>query len=91
MLFLNTKAAFDAARATLVVEFPAENTFAFKAVQKPDVQDALAEALRQACGEQLAFVFAQAGSASSAGSAAGAGAAAVSGCTAASDLSLIHI
>ena len=85
VLFLNTKAAFDAARATLVVEFPAENTFAFKAVQKPDVQDALAEALRQACGEQLAFVFAQAGSASSAGSAAGAGAAAVSGCTAASD------
>ncbi len=79
VLFLNTKAAFDAARATLVVEFPAENTFAFKAVQKPDVQDALAEALRQACGEQLAFVFAQAGSASSAGSAAGAG------CTAASD------
>ncbi len=76
VLFLNTKAAFDAARATLVVEFPAENTFAFKAVQKPDVQDALAEALRQACGEQLAFVFAQAGSASSAGSAAGAGAAA---------------
>ena len=63
VLFLNTKAVFDAERALLVAEFPAENTFAFRAVQKPEVQDALAVALQQACGEPVAFAYAQAGGA----------------------------
>ena len=38
VLFLNTKAVYDAGKDTLIIEFPAENSFAFKAVQKPDVQ-----------------------------------------------------
>lgn len=62
VLFLNTKAVYRPGQAAIAVEFPAENTFAFKAVQKPEVQDALAEALRHACGEPLAFVLTQAGS-----------------------------
>ena len=61
VLFLNTKAVYRPEQSGIAVEFPAENTFAFKAVQKPEVQDALAEALRQACGEPLAFVLVQAG------------------------------
>ena len=61
VLFLNTKAVYRPEQSGIAVEFPAENTFAFKAVQKPEVQDALAEALRQACGEPLAFALVQAG------------------------------
>ena len=50
VLFLNTKAVYDAGKDTLIIEFPAENSFAFKAVQKPDVQEAVSVALNQACG-----------------------------------------
>ena len=50
VLFLNTKALYRADKGLLVIEFPAENSFAFKAVQKPDVQDAVLTALTQACG-----------------------------------------
>ena len=46
VLFMNTKAVFDAAAGALLIEFPAENDFAFRAVQKPDVQAELAQALR---------------------------------------------
>ncbi len=63
MLFLNTKAVYDERNGLLVIEFPAENSFAFKAVQKSDVQDAVGVALSQACGEALPFAYAQAGSA----------------------------
>ena len=35
VLFMNTKAVFDAAAGALLIEFPAENDFAFRAVQKP--------------------------------------------------------
>ncbi|MFR6014865.1 MAG: DNA polymerase III subunit gamma/tau, partial [Eggerthella lenta] len=55
VLFLNTKAVYDAGKDTLIIEFPAENSFAFKAVQKPDVQEAVSVALNQACGESLHF------------------------------------
>ena len=52
VLFMNTKAVFDAAAGTLLIEFPAENDFAFRAVQKPDVQAELAQALsREAHGD----------------------------------------
>ena len=47
VLFMNTKAVFDAAAGALLIEFPAENDFAFRAVQKPDVQAELAQALRR--------------------------------------------
>ncbi len=59
VLFLNTKAVFDAAAGALAIDFPVENTFAFKAAQKPDVQDAVASALERACGERLAFSYTQ--------------------------------
>ncbi|HIS39999.1 MAG TPA: DNA polymerase III subunit gamma/tau [Candidatus Aphodovivens avistercoris] len=59
VLFLNTKAVFEAAAGALVIEFPAENAFAFKAAQKPEVQDAVAAALVRACGEQVGFSYQQ--------------------------------
>ena len=61
VLFLNTKAVYDAGKDTLIIEFPAENSFAFKAVQQPDVQEAVSVALNQACGESLHFAYAQGG------------------------------
>ena len=61
VLFLNTKAVYDAGKDTVIIEFPAENSFAFKAVQKPDVQEAVSVALNQACGESLHFAYAQGG------------------------------
>ncbi|WP_418763078.1 DNA polymerase III subunit gamma/tau [Enteroscipio rubneri] len=61
VLFLNTKAIYDEAKSLFVIEFPAENAFAFKAVQKPDVQDAVSAALVQATGETLAFAYTQNG------------------------------
>lgn len=61
VLFLNTKAVYDAGKDSLIIEFPPENSFAFKAVQKPDVQEAVSVALMQACGESLHFAYAQGG------------------------------
>ena len=61
VLFLNTKAVYDEGKESLLIEFPAENSFAFKAVQKPDVQEAVSTALAQACGESLYFAYAQGG------------------------------
>ena len=61
VLFLNTKAVYDEGKDTLIIEFPAENSFAFKAVQKPHVQEAVSVALNQACGESLHFAYAQGG------------------------------
>ena len=59
VLFLNTKAVFDEAHGMLIIEFPKENAFAFKAVQKPDVQDAVSAALAAACSAQIPFAFSQ--------------------------------
>lgn len=61
VLFLNTKAIFEEESATFVIEFPAENDFAFKAVQKPDIVDALKNSFAQVCGEPLSFRFSKAG------------------------------
>ena len=61
VLFLNTKASFDEAAGVLAVDFPAENDFAFKAVQKPEVQDELAAALAGAFGAPLPFRLTKAG------------------------------
>ena len=61
VLFLNTRAVFDEAAGTLAIEFPAENDFAFKAVQKPDVQEELARAIAQAAGAPLPFTLVKAG------------------------------
>lgn len=68
VLFLNTKAIFEEESATFVIEFPAENDFAFKAVQKPDIVDELKKSLAHACGAPVNFRFTKAGGgASSAG------------------------
>ena len=61
VLFMNTKAVLDPARGALVVEFPRENEFAFKSVQRAEVRDALALALQQAAGEPVAYELSQAG------------------------------
>ena len=64
VLFLGTKAVWNAQSNMLSIEFPKENAFAFKAVQKPDVQEAVAAALSQACGGQnVPFAYQQAGAA----------------------------
>lgn len=63
VLFMNTKAVFDAAAGVLAVEFPAENDFAFRAVQKPDVQTELAAALRQEAHADVPFELRKAGAA----------------------------
>lgn len=55
VLFVNTKAVFDAAAGALLIEFPAENDFAFRAVQKPDVQAELAQALRREAHGDIPF------------------------------------
>ncbi|MDR3886052.1 DNA polymerase III subunit gamma/tau, partial [Senegalimassilia sp.] len=52
VLFLGTKAVWNAQTGMLAIEFPKENAFAFKAVQKPDVQAAVADALAQSCAGQ---------------------------------------
>ncbi len=64
VLFLNTKAAYDAGKGLLRIDFPAENAFAFKAVQKPEVREAVSQALAQACGEAVSFAYAQGGAVS---------------------------
>ena len=55
VLLMNTKAVFDAAAGALLIEFPAENDFAFRAVQKPDVQAELAQALRREAHGDISF------------------------------------
>ena len=64
VLFLGTKAVWNAQTGMLAIEFPKENAFAFKAVQKPDVQAAVADALAQSCaGRAVPFAYQQAGAA----------------------------
>ena len=64
VLFLGTKAVWNAQTGMLAIEFPKENAFAFKAVQKPDVQAAVADALAQSCaGQAVSFAYQQAGAA----------------------------
>ena len=61
VLFMNTKAAFDEEKGLVRIAFPAESVFAFNAVQKPDVQHVLEEALAKAAGGTVQFCFEQAG------------------------------
>lgn len=64
VLFLGTKAVWNAQTGMLAIEFPKENAFAFKAVQKSDVQAAVADALTQSCaGQAVPFAYQQAGAA----------------------------
>ena len=61
VLLMNTRATFDSQRGRVVIEFPRENAFAFKSVQRPEVRDAIGHALSQAAGEPVAFELAQTG------------------------------
>ncbi|MDR2721756.1 MAG: DNA polymerase III subunit gamma/tau [Coriobacteriaceae bacterium] len=60
VLFLNTKVRYDSVAQGLVVEFPACNTFAYSAVQKPEVMEAVGAALQQAAGKPISFRLTQA-------------------------------
>jgi len=64
VLLINARASFDEPNQQVVIEFPAENTFAFAAVQKPEISAVLAEALHQAAGIAVAFEVTQANAAS---------------------------
>ncbi|NHM16782.1 DNA polymerase III subunit gamma/tau [Eggerthellaceae bacterium zg-887] len=77
VLFMGTKALYDAASASVRIEFPATNDFAFKASQKPDVQNELRKALAQQAGEDVSYVLVRASSAASVPSAATSAAASV--------------
>ncbi len=61
VLFMNTKAQYDAGVGAVRVTFPAEAAFAFNAVKKPDVQAALADALGHAVGDVVPFTLERAG------------------------------
>ena len=60
VLLLNTRAVYDAAHRSVAIEFPAESAFAFKAVQKPEVNDAVAQAFAQVMHGNVAFSFVKA-------------------------------
>ncbi len=70
VLFMNTKARFDEATGTVKIVFPAESAFAFTAVQKPEVQDALSAALLKAAGSAVSYAFEKADAAASSAAAA---------------------
>lgn len=53
--FLNTKVTYDAASGAVVILFPAQNDFVFKQAQKPEVQQAVAQAFNQAYGQPVQF------------------------------------
>ena len=57
VLFMGTKARFDADSKVIHIMFPAESVFAFNACQKPDVQKALKDAIKTTIGEDVPFVL----------------------------------
>lgn len=59
VLFMSTKVSFDAGRGMVVISFPPENEFAFKAVQKPEVQQALDAAFANAAGAPVPSMVVQ--------------------------------
>ena len=63
VLFMGAKARFDAGANTVKIVFPAESAFAFNAVQKPDVREAVEAALRKAAGFDVPYTYEQAGAA----------------------------
>ncbi|MCL2888889.1 MAG: DNA polymerase III subunit gamma/tau [Eggerthellaceae bacterium] len=59
VLFPTSKVSYDSSKGEVVIEFPAENMFAYSVVRKPEVMTMLAEALDQAAGMKLPFRFVQ--------------------------------
>lgn len=83
VLFLNTKAVYDADRGGIVIEFPAENTFAFNAVQKPEVFEVVKASLFQASGTDISFSYTQGKGATASAQSGASGSAASASATAA--------
>ncbi len=60
VLFMGTRAVFDAKSGSFTVEFPAENKFAYKAVQKPETVDYVGTLIAQVVGRPIPYSFTQA-------------------------------
>ena len=56
-LFMNTRITFNESAGAVEIEFPAESTFAYNAVQKQEARDALASAWQKAAGSAMRFVY----------------------------------
>ena len=78
VLFLNARAHLDEAAGCLVIDFPADGQFMYKAVQKPEILDMLASTLASTCGGPVPYKLTIAGAGSVAGPAAAASARAAS-------------
>ncbi len=61
VLFLNTKAVYDAAEQHLIVEFPAESDFAFGAASKPEVTEELDRFIEKVCAARIPFSLVKGG------------------------------
>ncbi|QKF07794.1 DNA polymerase III subunit gamma/tau [Berryella wangjianweii] len=75
VLFLDAHPRYDAERTLVVISYGPESSFAYGAVQKPDVQTALALAFERCATSPIPFVFAQDGGRAAAASAVARGAA----------------
>ena len=63
-LFMNTRIRFNQQTGAVEIEFPAESTFAYNAVQKPEAREALVAAWQKATGSAMEFVYKLGGGAS---------------------------
>jgi len=59
VLLINSKPVYRPETGSLVVAFPAESDFAFKAFQKPETNEVLARSIAAAYGAPLAFSYEQ--------------------------------
>ena len=66
VLFMNTKVTYDVGADQVRIEFPAENEFAFKAVQKDDVYELVSDSFARAAGGPVSFMYARGGDAAAA-------------------------
>ena len=55
VMFINTRIGCDGAGEGILISFPASNSFAYTAVQRPDVVESVSEALTRAAGMPVAF------------------------------------
>lgn len=57
VLLMNAKATYDSAAQKLILEFPAEEEFAFKTVQKPEVREVLTASFAAAGAPYLQYEY----------------------------------
>lgn len=55
VMFINTRIGCDGAGEGILISFPASNSFAYTAVQRPDVVESVSEALARAAGMPVSF------------------------------------